>query len=53
MNFKKYQRRIPMNFKKIIPLTFAALSVAGALSACSDSTVVGADFARTEYSRVC
>ena len=43
MNFKKYQRRIPMNFKKIIPFTFAALSVAGALSACSDSTVVGAD----------
>ena len=43
MNFKKYQRRIPMNFKKIVPLTFAALSVAGALSACSDSTVVGAD----------
>jgi hypothetical protein len=37
MNFKKYQRRIPMNFKKIIPLTFAALS------ACSDSSVVGAD----------
>lgn len=43
MNFKKYQRRIPMNFKKIVPLTFAALSVAGALSACSDSAVVGAD----------
>lgn len=43
MNFKKYQRRIPMNFKKIIPLTFTALCVAGALSACSDSTVVGAD----------
>ena len=32
-----------MNYKKIIPLSFAALSVAGALSACSDSTVVGAD----------
>ena len=32
-----------MNMKKIIPLTFAALSVVGALSACSDSTVVGAD----------
>ena len=32
-----------MNFKKIIPLSFAALSVAGALSACSDSAVVGAD----------
>ena len=32
-----------MNFKKIIPLTFTALCVAGALSACSDSTVVGAD----------
>ena len=32
-----------MNFKKIIPLTFAALSVAGALSACSDNKVVGAD----------
>ena len=29
--------------KKIIPLTFSALSVAGALSACSDSAVVGAD----------
>lgn len=43
MNFKKYQRRIPMNFKKIIPLTFTALCIAGALSACSDSTVVGAD----------
>ena len=43
MNIKKYQRRIPMNFKKIIPLTFTALCVAGALSACSDSTVVGAD----------
>lgn len=43
MNFKKNQRRIPMNYKKIIPLTFAALSVAGALSACSDSAVVGAD----------
>ena len=43
MNFKKNQRRIPMNFKKIIPLTFAALSVAGALSACSDNKVVGAD----------
>ena len=43
MNFKKNQRRIPMNFKKIIPLSFAALSVAGVLSACSDSAVVGAD----------
>ena len=43
MNFKKNQRRIPMNMKKIIPLTFTALSVAGALSACSDSAVVGAD----------
>ncbi|SIO43593.1 hypothetical protein [Fibrobacter sp. UWB11] len=32
-----------MNIKKIIPLSFAALSVAGALSACSDSAVVGAD----------
>ena len=32
-----------MNFKKIIPFTFAALSVAGALSACSDNKVVGAD----------
>ena len=32
-----------MNFKKIIPLTFAALSAAGALSACSDNNVVGAD----------
>ena len=32
-----------MNFKKIVPLSFAALSVAGALSACSDSAVVGAD----------
>ena len=32
-----------MNFKKIIPLSFAALSVAGALSACSDNKVVGAD----------
>ena len=32
-----------MNMKKMIPLTFAALSVAGALSACSDSTVSGAD----------
>ena len=50
MNFKKIiphleknQRRIPMNYKKIIPLTFAALSVAGAFSACSDHKVVGAD----------
>jgi hypothetical protein len=43
MNIKKIQRRIPMGFKKIIPLSFAALSVAGALSACSDSKVVGAD----------
>ena len=43
MNFKKNQGRIPMNFKKIIPLSFAALSVAGALSACSDNKVVGAD----------
>ena len=43
MNFKKNQRRIPMNFKKIIPLMFTALSVVGALSACSDSAVVGAD----------
>ncbi|SIO43580.1 hypothetical protein [Fibrobacter sp. UWB11] len=32
-----------MNNKKIIPLTFATLSVAGALSACSDTAVVGAD----------
>ena len=32
-----------MNMKKIIPLTFTALSVAGALSACSDSKIVGAD----------
>ena len=32
-----------MNMKKIIPLSFAALSVAGALSACSDNKVVGAD----------
>ena len=32
-----------MNMKKIIPLTFATLSVAGALSACSDNKVVGAD----------
>ena len=37
------QRRIPMNYKKNIPLTFAALCVAGALSACSDNKVVGAD----------
>ena len=32
-----------MNNKKIIPFSFAALSVAGALSACSDTAVVGAD----------
>ena len=32
-----------MNMKKIIPLSFAALSVAGAISACSDSTVSGVD----------
>ena len=32
-----------MNIKKIIPLSFAALSVAGTLSACSDSSVSGAD----------
>ena len=32
-----------MNMKKNIPLTFATLSVAGALSACSDNKVVGAD----------
>ena len=32
-----------MNYKKNIPLTFAALCVAGALSACSDNKVVGAD----------
>lgn len=37
------QWRIPMNYKKNIPLTFAALCVAGALSACSDNKVVGAD----------
>lgn len=43
MNYKKHQRRIPMNIKKIIPLSLAALSIAGALNACSDSTVVGAD----------
>ena len=40
---EKNVRRNPMNMKKIIPLTFSALSVAGALSACSDSAVVGAD----------
>ena len=43
MNKKKIQRRIPMNMKKIIPHTLAALSIAGALSACSDNKVVGAD----------
>ena len=43
MNKKKNQRRIPMNMKKIIPHTLAALSIAGALSACSDNKVVGAD----------
>ena len=43
MNKKKFQRRIPMNMKKIIPHTLAALSIAGALSACSDNKVVGAD----------
>lgn len=32
-----------MNFKKIIPLGVAALSVAAALSACSDDKVSGAD----------
>ena len=32
-----------MNMKKIIPHTLAALSIAGALSACSDNKVVGAD----------
>lgn len=32
-----------MNMKKILPLSFAALSVAGALSACSDTAVTGAD----------
>ena len=44
---EKNQGRIPMDFKKIIPLSFAALSVAGVLSACSDNqpgnNVVGAD----------
>jgi hypothetical protein len=43
MNIKKIQGRIPMNYKKIIPLTFAALSVAGAFSACSDHKISGAD----------
>lgn len=47
MSFKKNQRRIPMNYKKIIPFSLAALSVAGALSACSDeqsgNIIVGAD----------
>ena len=32
-----------MNVKKVIPLTLAVLGVAGALSACSDNKVVGAD----------
>ena len=32
-----------MNMKKIIPLSIAALSVAGALSACSDDGVAGVD----------
>ena len=43
MNYKKHQRRIPMNIKKIIPLSFAALCVAGALCACSKDDVSGAD----------
>jgi hypothetical protein len=32
-----------MNFKKFIPLSFTALSVMGAFTACSDDKVVGAD----------
>lgn len=32
-----------MNYKKIIPLAFAAMSVAGAFTACSDNKMVGAD----------
>ena len=32
-----------MNYRKIIPFTFAALSVACAFTACSDNKVVGAD----------
>ena len=32
-----------MNMKKIIPLSFAAMSVMGAFTACSDNKVVGAD----------
>ena len=32
-----------MNFKKFIPLSFTALSVMGAFTACSDNKVVGAD----------
>ena len=32
-----------MNFKKIIPLSLATLSVMGAFTACSDNKVVGAD----------
>lgn len=32
-----------MEIKKIIPLSLAAMSVMGALTACSDDKVVGAD----------
>lgn len=43
MNIKKIQRKIPMHFKKIIPLSLASMSVMGAFIACSDNKVVGAD----------
>ena len=43
MNIKKIQGKIPMHFKKIIPLSLAAMSVMGAFTACSDNKVVGAD----------
>ena len=43
MNIKKIQGRIPMNIKKIIPISLAAMSVMGSFTACSDNKVVGAD----------
>jgi hypothetical protein len=43
MNIKKIQGRIPMNIKKIIPISLVAMSVMGSFTACSDNKVVGAD----------
>ena len=42
MNIKKNQGRIPMNIKKIIPISLVAMSVMGSFTACSDNKVVEA-----------